>query len=193
MKLVTFAWKNLKRHRIRSILTVLGIAVAAMTLFVILAFNGGYDRALNEEMKSSGVHLYISMEGCPMQAASLILHGGEIPSYLDQQMLENTKVMPDVRTAGGMLISTVISDGKADLFYGVTDEVKDLKPNWKLEGTWFKGPDSVILGYATRCSSRAWTGSSGSRAFWERAATRMTASTFCRSRRHRRYSRNRRS
>jgi putative ABC transport system permease protein len=115
--------------------------------FVILAFNGGYDRALNEEMKSSGVHLYISMEGCPMQAASLILHGGEIPSYLDQQMLENTKVMPDVRTAGGMLISTVISDGKADLFYGVTDEVKDLKPNWKLEGTWFKGPDSVILGY----------------------------------------------
>jgi putative ABC transport system permease protein len=147
MRLITLAWKNLKRHRIRSILTVLGIAVAAMTLFVILSFNGGYDKALSEEMKSSGVHLYISMEGCPMQAASLILHGGEIPSYLDQQMLENTKAMPDVRIAGGMLISTVISEGKADLFYGVTDEVKDLKPNWKLEGDWFKGPNSVILGY----------------------------------------------
>src|SRR5665647_1070235 len=117
MKLITLARKNLKRHRVRSILTVLGIAVAAMTLFVILSFNGGYDKALNEEMKSSGVHLYISMEGCPMQAASLILHGGEIPSYLDQQMLDSTKGIPDVRIAGGMLISTVISEGRADLFY----------------------------------------------------------------------------
>lgn len=147
MKLITLAWKNLKRHRVRSLLTVLGIAVAAMTLFVILSFNGGYDKALSEEMRSSGVQLYISMEGCPMQAASLILHGGEIPSYLEQQMLDNTKALPEVRTAGGMLISTVIYEGKADLFYGITDEVKDLKPNWKLKGTWFKGPDSVILGY----------------------------------------------
>ncbi|MHB8895535.1 MAG: ABC transporter permease [Candidatus Geothermincolia bacterium] len=147
MKLTTLAWKNLKRHRVRSILTSLGIAIAAMTLFVILSFNGGYDKALSEEMSSSGVHLYISMEGCPMQAASLILHGGEIPTYLSQQMLDNTQAMADVRTAGGMLISTVISGGKADLFYGVTDEIKDLKPNWKIDGTWFKGPDSVILGY----------------------------------------------
>ncbi len=147
MKLVSLAWRNLKRHRIRSVLTVIGIAVSAMTLFTILAFNSGYDRALEEEMKSSGVHMYLSMEGCPMQAASLILHGGEIPTYLEQQMLEYVQARQEVRAAGGMLISTVISGGRADLFYGVTDEVKDLKPNWKLDGSWFKGPDSVILGY----------------------------------------------
>ena len=147
MKLFTLAWKNLRRHRIRSILTCLGIAVSAMTLFAILAFNGGYDKALKEEMKSSGVHLYISMEGCPMQAASLILHGGEIPSYLDQQMLADVQNMTDVQAAGGMLISTVISGGRADLFYGITDQVKNLKPNWKLEGSWFKDANSVILGY----------------------------------------------
>lgn len=147
MSLFTLAWKNLKRHRIRSLLTILGIAVSAMTLFAILSFNSGYDQALEEEMKSSGVHLYLSMEGCPMQAASLILHGGEIPTYLEQQMLEYVQAKPEVQAAGGMLISTVILDGRADLFYGVTDEVKDLKPNWKLEGSWFEGPDSVILGY----------------------------------------------
>ncbi len=147
MKLVSLAWRNLKRHRIRSVLTVLGIAVSAMTLFVILAFNSGYDRALDEEMKASGVHMYISMEGCPMQAASLILHGGEIPTYLEQQMLEYVQARQEVRTAGGMLISTVIDGGRADLFYGVTDEMKDLKPTWKLDGEWFTGPDTVILGY----------------------------------------------
>lgn len=147
MRLLTLAWKNLKRHRVRSILTVLGIAVSAMTLFTILAFNAGYDEALEEEMSSSGIHLYLSMEGCPMQAASLILHGGEIPTYLEQQMLEYVEALPEVRTAGGMLISTVILGDRADLFYGISDGVKDLKPNWKLEGSWFEGPDSVILGY----------------------------------------------
>jgi putative ABC transport system permease protein len=147
MRLVTLAWKNLKRHRIRTLLTVLGIAVSAMTLFAILAFNSGYDKALNEEMTSSGAHLYISMEGCPMQAASLVLHGGEIPTYLDQLLLTYAQAMPEVRAAGGMLISTVISGGKADLFYGVTDEIRELKPKWELEGSWFEGPDSVILGY----------------------------------------------
>jgi len=147
MRLVTLAWKNLKRHRIRTVLTVLGIAVSAMTLFTILSFNSGYDKALNEEMTSSGAHLYISMEGCPMQAASLVLHGGEIPTYLDQLLLTYAQAIPEVRAAGGMLISTVIAGGKADLFYGITDEIKDLKPKWDLEGSWFEGPDSVILGY----------------------------------------------
>lgn len=147
MKLITLAWKNLERHKIRSGLTCLGIAVSAMTLFVILAFNGGYDKALNDEMKSSGIHLYISMEGCPMQAASLILHGGEIPTYLQERMIEEARATRNVREAGAMLIQTVIDGGRADLFYGLTDEMKDLKPNWRLRGTWFKGRDSVILGY----------------------------------------------
>ncbi len=147
MKLITLAWKNLKRHRIRSLLTILGIAVSAMTLFTILAFNGGYDEALQEEMNSSGVHLYLSMEGCPMQAASLVLHGGEIPTYLDQLLLTYAQEMPEVQKVGGMLISTVIYEGRADLFYGITDEVKDIKPKWILDGSWFEGPDSVILGY----------------------------------------------
>ncbi|MFH1151113.1 MAG: ABC transporter permease [Actinomycetota bacterium] len=155
MKLITLAWRNLQRHRIRSILTVLGIAVSAMTLFLILAFNSGYDRALKEEIKSSGVHLYLSMEGCPMQAASLILHGGEIPTYLEQQLLEDAQGLPDVENAGGMLISTVIADGRADLFYGITDEVEQLKSTWELDGSWFEGPDSVILGYDVARDLRA--------------------------------------
>jgi putative ABC transport system permease protein len=147
MRLITLAWKNLNRHRIRTLLTVLGIAVSAMTLFAILAFNSGYDEALNEEMTSSGAHLYVSMEGCPMQAASLVLHGGEIPNYLDQLLLTYAQAIPGVRAAGGMLISTVIDGGRADLFYGITDEIRELKPSWDLEGEWFEGPDSVILGY----------------------------------------------
>lgn len=147
MKLYKLAWKNLLRHRTRSLLTALGIAVSVLTLFVILAFNGGYDQALKEEITATGVHLYLSMEGCPMQAASLILHGGEIPTYLDETLLREAKGLTDVRKAGGMLISIVILGDRADLFYGISDEIRGLKNKWDLRGDWFKGPDSIILGY----------------------------------------------
>lgn len=147
MKFVKFGWKNLKRHKVRAVLTVLGIAISAMTLFAILSFNSGYDKALDAEMKSSGINLYISMEGCPMQAASLILHGGEIPTYLDEKMLSEVQSNKNVRQAGGMLIQTVVKGDRADMFYGISKEIKELKPAWKLKGSWFKGRDSVILGY----------------------------------------------
>ncbi len=145
----SFAFKNLKRHRLRTILTLLGITISTLMLFSIFAFNSGYDKALNEELESSGAHLYISMEGCPMQAASLILHGGEIPSYLQEDMLQRVEAQNGVRVAGGYLISTVITGGRADLFYGVTDGVKEIKPYWQLNGRWFDSPDeqAVILGY----------------------------------------------
>jgi ABC-type lipoprotein release transport system permease subunit len=48
MKLVTLAWKSLLRHRVRSLLTIVGIAISVLTLFTILAFNGGYDDALED-------------------------------------------------------------------------------------------------------------------------------------------------
>ena len=61
MRLGSLALKNLKRHRVRTILTIAGIAISALTLFIILAFNNGYDKALKEDMTASGVHLYVSM------------------------------------------------------------------------------------------------------------------------------------
>ncbi|HEY5526785.1 MAG TPA: ABC transporter permease [Candidatus Anoxymicrobiaceae bacterium] len=146
MNLRSLALKNLKRHKVRTVLTIAGIAISALTLFTVLSFNNGYDKALNEEMSSSGVHLYVSMEGCPLQAATLILHGGEIPSYLDQSMLGEIQMMDNVKIAGGYLISTIISGGRADFFYGITPEVRKLKSYWKLQGSWFKDENSIILG-----------------------------------------------
>lgn len=146
MRLHTLAMKNLRRHRVRSVLTVAGIAISAVTLFSILSFNSGYDKALKEEISGSGIHMYVSKEGCPLEAASLIIHGGEIPEYLDQGLLPQVQSVDGVRAAGGMLIATAITGGRADLFYGITPEVRSLKPNWRLKGDWFRDADSVILG-----------------------------------------------
>lgn len=146
MNIYSLAYKNLKRHRVRTVLTVVGIAISTLTLFAILSFNSGYDRALKSEMSGSGIHMFVSREGCPLQAASLIIQGGEIPEYLDASLLGQVKEVAGVKEAGGFLISSVINRGKADLFYGITPEVLKLKPNWRLDGGWFKDGDSIILG-----------------------------------------------
>lgn len=148
MTIFSLAFKNLKRHKIRTILTAMGIAIASATLFSIFSFDAGYKKALEEELISTGIHLFVSTEGCPLEAASLIIHGGEIPRFLKMETLQEVKNVEGVKEAGGFLIFSLSSpDGsKVDLFYGITTDVLKLKPNWKIKGSWFKDEDSIILG-----------------------------------------------
>ncbi|MGE3682652.1 MAG: ABC transporter permease [Bdellovibrionales bacterium] len=148
MTLFSFAKKNLERHKARTLLTVLGVGIAAATLFVILSFDAGYNQAVKEELKNAGVHLFVSTEGCPLEAASLILHGGEIPKFLPGSRMKEVKAVEGVKEAAGFLIFSLNSPSgdKVDLFYGVSDEVQRLKKNWKIRGSWFKDESSIILG-----------------------------------------------
>jgi len=148
MTILSLAFKNLKRHRMRTILTAVGIAIASATLFSILSFDAGYKKALEEELVGTGIHLFVSTEGCPLEAASLIIRGGEIPRFLQMSVLEKAKKIEGVKEAGGFLIFSIPSaDGsKVDLFYGITEDVLKLKPNWKIKGSWFKDENSIILG-----------------------------------------------
>ena len=148
MTFLSLAFKNLQRHKIRTILTALGIAIAAATLFSILSFDRGYKTALEEEILGSGIHMFVSTEGCPLEAASLIIRGGEIPRFLPMSSLEIVKKVEGVKEAGGFLIFSITApDGsKVDLFYGITEDVLKLKPNWEIRGNWFKDENSIILG-----------------------------------------------
>lgn len=148
MTITSLAVKNLGRHRIRTLLTSLGVALASGTLFSILSFDRGYEKSLKEEVSGTGIHLFVSTEGCPLEAASLIIHGGEIPKFLKMERLQEIKNTEGVREAAGFLIfSLPTPDGsKIDLFYGITDGVPKLKPNWKVNGSWFKDENSIILG-----------------------------------------------
>jgi putative ABC transport system permease protein len=143
------AVKNLKRHRTRTILTIVGIAIATSALFSILSFDAGYEKALEEELIGTGINLFVSTEGCPLQAASLIIHGGEIPRFLPMGNLEKIKRIDGVKGVGGFLIFSVpAGEGSGfDLFYGITNDVLSLKPNWNLKGKWFEDEKSVILGF----------------------------------------------
>ncbi len=157
MNLVTFALKDARRRPTRTLLTGLGVAVAALCLFTVLSFDRGYDRALREEMTRSGAHMYVSTEGCPLEAASLVLHGGEIPRFLPESTVGNIAQVPGVRAAAPMLIfSAPTPEGKLDLFYGVERGIVTLRPYWKIQGQWPDGGEQILLGAETaRVEKRA--------------------------------------
>ena len=147
MNLLTLTFKDLRRRRARSALTIAGVALAAATLFSLLSFNRGYRQSLQKEMSDSGIHMFVSTEGCPMEAASLALHGGEIPKFLPEERVPAIRAAPNVRAVTSILIFSVPGEGKrVDLFYGADDEFPKLKPHWKLNGSWFTNEQSIVLG-----------------------------------------------
>lgn len=147
MNLVSLSLKDLRRRPARSLLTVAGVAVASAALFSLLSFNRGYDVSIQREFADSGIHMLVSTEGCPMEAASLALHGGEIPKFLPEERVAAIRAVSGVGAVTGMLIFSLPGEGnRIDLFYGVDEEFQRLRANWKLKGQWFTDEKSMILG-----------------------------------------------
>lgn len=150
MKFTTVALSNLRRNPVRSIITGLSLAVSAATLCVVLSLDKGYSSAVTDELvNKTGVHLYITKEGCPIEAASVIAQGGLSPLYVSEEIVEHVNetglfeaIMPF------KLFAITTDDGtRTDIFMGVTESVKSVKPQWVYEkGGWFTCDSSVILG-----------------------------------------------
>ena len=152
MNFLTLAAKNLARRRGRTILTVLGVAIAISVLFSLLSLNSGYEKELNKEVSSMGVHMLAVPKGCPYEAASLIIHGGVIPKYLAAGDLENVSRIPDVELATPMLMHQFLKvdekTGKSTphIIYGIKmEETLQLKPWWKVEGRFFADNETKVM------------------------------------------------
>ena len=99
MNFLTLAAKNLLRRRGRTLLTVLGVAISITVLFSLLSLNSGYEKELNKEVNSMGVHILAVPKGCPYEAASLVMHGGVIPKYLSSYDLDNVSNIEGIELA----------------------------------------------------------------------------------------------
>ena len=149
MNIFSLATKNLLRRRVRTGLTVAGVAIAIAVLFSLLSFNAGYERQLSGELGSLGIHMLAVPKGCPYEAASLIIHGGVIPRYLSYADLEQVAKIDGIEVASPMLLHQFYKDDKPHIVYGINiEEQKTLKPWWKIEGRYFKDdePGAMIVG-----------------------------------------------
>ncbi len=150
MTFVKFAISNLWRNRMRSVLTSLALFVSAATMTIVLSLDRGYGGAVqNDLVDKTGIHLYITKEGCPIEAASVIAQGGLSPLFVSQDIIEKLKTIPEIEEVFSFqLFSVTVADGsRTDIFMGVDQSVERVKPDWKYEsGGYFVNDSSIILG-----------------------------------------------
>jgi len=150
------AYKNLLRKRIRSLLTLVGIALSAWVLVSLLGFNQGYEKALNQDIDNMGFELMIMAKGCPYEAATLMLKGGTGLKYIGESIMEDIAKEPEVDKAFPMLMSAVFDPNKGQSggiagYFGVdAKSFSELKPSLKFrQGKWFTSTDTyeAVMGY----------------------------------------------
>ncbi len=144
------ALSNLRRNPVRSILTGLSLAVAAATLSAVMSLDKGYSTAVTDDLvNKTGVHMYITKEGCPIEAASVIAQGGISPLYVEENVVDKVKDLPELAAIMPFkLFALTTDDGmRTDIFMGVTEAVQTIKPDFSYTtGGWFTCDSSVILG-----------------------------------------------
>jgi putative ABC transport system permease protein len=150
MNFTKVALSNLRRNPVRSVLTGLSLAVSAATLSVVLSLDKGYSSAVSDELvEKTGVHMYVTKEGCPIEAASVIAQGGLSPLYVPEDIIPRIRALPQVDAIMPFqLFAVTTEDGsRTDIFMGVDSAVARVKPDWQyVSGGWFTSDTSVILG-----------------------------------------------
>ncbi len=150
MNIFSLAFNNIRRTPLRAILTALSVLLAAATLTVVLSVDRGYTKAVKQDLvDKTGVHLYITKEGCPIEAASIIAQGGLSPLYVEEHIADVAKKLDGIaHVLPFQLFTATTDDGtRTDIFMGITDAVMSVRPDWKItKGGWFTNDSSIILG-----------------------------------------------
>lgn len=114
MTMTQVAYKNLWRKKIRSALTLLGIALSAWVLASLFGFNRGYRQALNRDIDNMGFQVLVTAKGCPYEAATLMLKGGTGLRYVSASIREDIGKHPDVEQTTPMLMAAVFDPNKGE-------------------------------------------------------------------------------
>jgi putative ABC transport system permease protein len=150
------ASKNLLRKRARSVLTLLGIALAAWVLVSLFGFNNGYEASLNRDIDNLGFQMLVVAKGCPYEAATLMLKGGTGLKYMDETIAATVAAEPEVEGVTPMLMQVVFDPNKGETgglaaFLGVDPATfPKLKSALPFQaGGWFSRPEALeaVFGY----------------------------------------------
>jgi putative ABC transport system permease protein len=150
------AYKNLLRKKIRSLLTLIGIALSAWVLVSLLGFNRGFETALNRDIDNMGFQMMLMAKGCPYEAATMMLKGGTGLKYLPESIGDVVRKEPDVERITPMLMQVVFDPNKGEsggvaAYLGVDPHSYGaMKTFLKFrQGGWFTQDDAyeAVMGY----------------------------------------------
>jgi putative ABC transport system permease protein len=150
------AYKNLLRKKVRSLLTLVGIALSSWVLVSLLGFNQGYEYSLNKDIDNMGFQIMVMAKGCPYEAATLMLKGGTGLRYMKESVMEEVAKEPEVEKTTPILMAAVFDPNKGESggiagYFGVdAKSFAELKPFLKFrQGGWFTDPNAyeTVMGY----------------------------------------------
>jgi len=150
------AYKNLLRKRVRSLLTMIGIALSAWVLVSLLGFNHGYETALNKDIDNMGFQLMIMAKGCPYEAATMMLKGGTGFRYMKESIMAEIAKEPEVEKTTPILMQAVFDPNKGESggiagYFGVEPKsFAEMKTFLKFkQGGWFTDENAyeAVMGY----------------------------------------------
>ena len=150
------AYKNLHRKRVRSLLTLIGIALSAWVLVSLLGFNKGYETSLNKDIDNMGFQLMIMAKGCPYEAATMMLKGGTGLKYMKESIMDDVAKEPEVEKTTPILMAAVFDPNKGESggvagYFGIEPKsFIEMKPFLKFrQGGWFTEENGyeAVMGY----------------------------------------------
>ena len=150
------ALKNLLRKKIRSLLTLIGIALSSWVLVSLLGFNHGYESSLNKDIDNMGFQLMIMAKGCPYEAATMMLKGGTGLRYMDESIIGDVAKEPEVEKITPILMTAVFDPNKGESggiagYFGIEPKsFAEMKPFLKFrQGGWFADANGyeAVMGF----------------------------------------------
>jgi putative ABC transport system permease protein len=150
------AYKNLLRKRVRSLLTLVGIALSSWVLVSLLGFNHGYKTALSKDIDNMGFQLMIMAKGCPYEAATMMLKGGTGLKYMKESIIGEVAKEPEVEKTTPILMAAAFDPNKGEsggvaVYFGVDPKTfSEMKPFFKFrKGAWFTEENAyeAVMGY----------------------------------------------
>ena len=146
------ATSDLRRRPLRTSLAILGVALSTALLLGTLSLHSGYVKALDSTIDRMGYQVLVTAKGCPYEAASLAMRGGNVPMYIDESTFDTILQDGDVLEATRLFMQGMEAGpaNRLATFMGVDDHFSKLKPWMTLQrGVWFSGPEApeAILGY----------------------------------------------
>jgi len=113
MTFAAFAWKNLTRRPVRTLLTAGGVALAVAVAVSLGGFNLGYKRAIAGSIEQLGFQVMVMAKGCPYEAATMMLKGGTGLLYLPEDAHAKIKSDPDIEAITPIFIGIAEKQGSS--------------------------------------------------------------------------------
>lgn len=148
MNVFTIVLDGILRRKIRTILSVLGIAIAATALFTLISLKQGYESAIKSELANMGAHIVAVAKGCPYEAVAIIMMGGQVPATLPEAVIEDMDKIEGIAVASPNVVGVFEHKGENHPVVGVNVAEIKLKPWWVIDGNFPGEYGEILLGSA---------------------------------------------